>query len=34
MTDVMAGEQDWRLKAELDATVGAGGVGGLEGAGA
>ncbi len=25
MTDVMAGEQDWRLKAELDAAAGAGG---------
>jgi hypothetical protein len=36
MTDVMAGEQDWRLKAELDPAVGAGGAGGaggLEGAG-
>lgn len=35
MTDVMAGEQDWRLKAELDATVGTGDAGGLglEGAG-
>jgi hypothetical protein len=33
MTDVMAGEQDWRLKAELDPAVGAGGVGGMEGTG-
>jgi hypothetical protein len=33
MTDLMTGEQDWRLKAELDATVGAGGAGGMEGAG-
>ena len=33
MTDVMSGEQDWRLKARLDPAVGAGGVGGLEGAG-
>jgi hypothetical protein len=36
MTDVMPGEQDWRLKAELDPTVGAGragGAGGMEGAG-
>jgi hypothetical protein len=33
MTDVMAGEQDWRLKAELDPTVSAGGAGGMEGAG-
>jgi len=30
MTDVMSGEQDWRLKAELDA---AGGAGGADGAG-
>ncbi len=28
MTDVMPGEQDWRLKAELDLAVGAGGVSG------
>jgi hypothetical protein len=33
MTDVMAGEQDWRLKAELDPAVGAAGAGGLEGVG-
>jgi hypothetical protein len=33
MTDVMAGEQDWRLKAELDPAVGAAGTGGLEGTG-
>jgi hypothetical protein len=33
MTDVMSGEQDWRLKAELDPAVDAGGAGGLEGAG-
>ena len=36
MTDLMAGEQDWRLKAELDAQVdalGAGGTGGVGGVG-
>jgi hypothetical protein len=31
MTDVMSGEQDWRLKAELDLAVGAVGAGGIVG---
>ena len=33
MTDVMPGEQDWRLKAALDLAVGAGGAGGIGGGG-